>query len=376
MTETETAVAGSTMKLTCSRDQLVEKLGTVGRALSARSSVQVLSGLLMRAEGGSLGLAATDMELSIRTSLEADIGEEGVVVVPGRLLVDLSRLLPEAEVEIEHRSGEGLLSVVCGSASYQLHTYSSEDFPRLPSVETATFGVSRDAFLETVEKVSRSACRDESRPVLTGILMRFGGGKLIMAATDSYRLAVKESSLTGDAPEVEAIVPARALGELGRLPADGEEIAVGLDENHAVFGAGDVWLTSRRIDGQFPDYQQLVPDEYEHTLTLDRSELLDVIRRVGVMAQRNQPLRLSFADGELTISARAQDVGEAKETMPAPFSGEPLEIGFNAEFLRDGVESVRAAEIELRLISPLRPGLIKSESEAFQYLIMPIRLAG
>jgi DNA polymerase-3 subunit beta len=330
----------------------------------------------LRAEGGSLALAATDMELSIRTSLEADIGEEGVVVVPGRLLVDLSRLLPEAEVEIEHRSGEGLLSVVCGSASYELHTYSSEDFPRLPSVETATFGVARDAFLETVEKVGRSASRDESRPVLTGILMRFGGGKLIMAATDSYRLAVKESSLTGDAPEVEAIVPARALGELGRLPADGGEIAVGLDENHAVFGAGDVWLTSRRIDGQFPDYQQLVPDEYEHTLTLDRSELLDVIRRVGVMAQRNQPLRLSFADGELTISARTQDVGEAKETMPAPFSGEPLEIGFNAEFLRDGVESVSAAEIELKLISPLRPGLIKSESEAFQYLIMPIRLAG
>jgi DNA polymerase III subunit beta len=376
MTETETVVAGSTMKLTCSRDQLVEKLGIVGRALSTRSSVQVLSGLLLRAEGESLGLAATDMELSIRTSLDADVGEEGVVVVPGRLLVDLSRLLPEAEVEIEHRSGEGLLSVVCGSASYQLHTYSAEDFPRLPSVETGTFAVARDAFLETVEKVARSASRDESRPVLTGILIRFGGGKLIMAATDSYRLAVKESSLTGDAPEVEAIVPARALSELSRLPAEGDEIAVGLDENHAVFGAGDVWLTSRRIDGQFPDYQQLVPDEYEHTLTLDRSELLDVIRRVGVMAQRNQPLRLSFADGELTISARTQDVGEAKETMPAPFSGEPLEIGFNAEFLRDGVESVSADEIELKLISPLRPGLLKSENEAFQYLIMPIRLAG
>src|SRR6266542_2943217 len=298
MSQTETVV-GTSLKLKCERDGLVEKLGIVSRALSMRSSVQVLSGLLLRGEAGELALAATDMELSLRSSLTADVSEEGSVVVPGRLLVELARLLPESDVEIEHRSGEGVVSITCGSASYQLHTYSAEDFPRLPEAEAAEmFAIPREAFLSTIARVGRSASRDESRPVLTGILMRFGGGKLIMAATDSYRLAVKESSLTGDAPEVEAIVPARALGELGRLPADGEEIAVGLDENHAVFGAGDVWLTSRRIDGQFPDYQQLVPDEYEHTLTLDRSELLDVIRRVGVMAQRNQPLRLSFADGE------------------------------------------------------------------------------
>ncbi len=149
-----------------------------------------------------------------------------------------------------------------------------------------------------------------------------------------------------------------------------------MHENHVVFRAGDVLLTTRRIDGQFPDYRQLIPEQFEHEVRLARAELLDVVRRIAVMAQRNLPLRLRFAEGELTVSVQAQDLGEARETMPAPFTGEPLEIGFNAEFLRDGVESVEADEIDLRLISPLRPGLIRSEEDDFQYLIMPIRLAG
>jgi DNA polymerase-3 subunit beta len=364
------------MKVRCPRSELVEKLGIVSRAVSMRSAVQVLGGLQLRAQGGELALAATDMEMSLRSSLAAEIGAEGAVVVPGRLLVDIARLLPEADVVLEHRSGEGMLDIACGTASYQLHTYSAEDFPRLPEVENAsTFAVPREAFLETVARVGRSASRDESRPVLTGILVRFGEGKLTMAATDSYRLAVKESPLAG-ASELEAIVPARALTELSRITSAGDEIQLGLEENHAVFGAGDAWLTTRRIDGQFPDYKQLIPEEFEHSVKLPRLETLEVVRRTAVMAQRNLPLRLRFAEGELTISARTQEVGEAKESLPAPYQGEPLEIGFNAEFLRDGLESVEADEVELKLISPLRPGLITAEGEEFRYLIVPIRLAG
>jgi len=377
MTQVETMVVGSELKVRCARSELVEKLGVVSRGVSTRSAVQVLSGLQLRAEGGELALAATDMEMSLRSSLSADVGSEGTVVVPGRLLVDIARLLPDADVELEHRLGEGLLEVTCGSASYQLHTYSAEDFPRLPEVEgSSTFAVSREAFLDTVDRVGRSASRDESRPVLTGVLMRFGDGKLTMAATDSYRLAVKESQLSEQVPELEAIVPARALTELAHIAASGDEIQLGVKENHVVFGAGDTWLTTRRIDGQFPDYKQLIPDQFEYSVRLPRGELLDVVRRVAVMAQRNLPLRLRFADGELTISARTQDVGEAKESMLAPYTGEPLEIGFNAEFLRDGLESVEADEIELKLISPLRPGLITAGDDDFRYLIMPIRLAG
>ena len=368
---------GTGMKIVVRQDELAQKLGVVSRAVSTRATVQILSGVLLRAEGGRLHLAATDMELSLRSSLEAQVDGDGAVVVPGRLLVDLVRLLPDEQVTLEYRAEEGVVHVMCGPTNASLHTYAAEDFPRLPDLDVVgTFTVDREALLETVSRVARSASRDESRPVLTGILVRFEQGKIVMAATDSYRLSVKETPLEGEAPELEAIIPARALGELGRIAQSGDTVELGVHENQVVFAAEDVWLTTRRIDGQFPNYKQLLPEAFEHDVTIPRTELLDLVRRVSVMAQRNSPLRLRFAEGELTVSAQTQDVGEARESVPVQFTGEPLEIGFNAEFLREGIESVSTDEIQLRLISPLRPGLITAEGDDFWYLIMPIRLAG
>jgi DNA polymerase-3 subunit beta len=317
------------------------------------------------------------MELSLRSSLEAQVDGEGAVVVPGRLLVDLARLLPAGEVTIEHRAEEGVVRITCGPSSSTLHTYAAEDFPRLPDLDAVgTFTMDRETLLETVARVARSASRDESRPVLTGILVQFESDKLVVAATDSYRLSVKETSVESDLPQLEAIIPARALAELARVAQAADTIELGVHENQVVFAADDAWLTTRRIDGQFPNYKQLLPETFEHEVTLPRAELLDVVRRVAVMAQRNSPLRLRFEEGQLTVSAQTQDVGEAHETLPAQFAGEPLEIGFNAEFLREGIESVSTDEIRLQLISPLRPGLITAEGDDFWYLIMPIRLAG
>jgi DNA polymerase-3 subunit beta len=195
-----------------------------------------------------------------------------------------------------------------------------------------------------------------------------------MAATDSYRLAVKETALAAGGVELDAIIPARALQELGRLAAGSDDIQLGLHDNHVIFGAADVWLTSRRIDGQFPNYQQLLPETFEAEITTARVPLLEVIRRAGVLAQRNAPLRLRFAEGELNVSAQTQDVGEARESIPIDYAGEPLEIGFNPEFLREGLEAVSTDTVQLKLINPLRPGLIVSPDESFWYLIMPIRL--
>ena len=368
-------VVGSGMKVVCTRDELAARVALVARAVSTRSSVQVLLGVLLRAEEGRLHLAATDMELSLRASLEADVQGEGAAVVPGRLLVDLVRLLPQGDVTIEHRPEEGSVRIECGAARYSLNGYSVEDFPRLPEVELAqSFAVDRAALLETVGRVSRAASRDESRPVLTGILVRFEEGKVVMAATDSYRLSVKETELAGDSPDLEAIVPARALSELARIATSGETVELGVHENQVVFGAEGVWLTTRRIDGQFPNYRQLLPERFEHEVTLSRPELLDVVRRTAVLAVRNTPLRLRFAEGEVTVSVQSQDVGEARESLPANFAGEPLEIGFNAEYLRDGVDSVDGDEVTLKLISPLRPGLVTGSDSTFWYLIMPIRL--
>jgi DNA polymerase-3 subunit beta len=280
-------------------------------------------------------------------------------------------------VSIEHRPEEAVVIVTSGTANYRLHTYSSEDFPRLPDVESVVLHtVDRDALAETIARVGRSASRDESRPVLTGILVKFEPSKLIMAATDSYRLAVKETPVDATLPELEAIIPARALQELTRLGGDSSELRLGVYENHVVFGADGAWLTTRRIDGQFPNYRQLLPEQFEHELELPREELLDVVRRISVMAQRNSPLRLRFSEGELTVSAQTQDVGEARESLPAAYTADAMEIGFNAEFLRDGLESVDSSTVTVKLISPLRPAVLEGESADYTYLIMPIRLAG
>jgi DNA polymerase-3 subunit beta len=376
METTEAVIDRGTLTATCQRDALLHALGIVSRGVSTRTSVQILSGILLEASEGKLRLAATDMEVSLRTVLDAKVESDGSVVVPGRLLLELARLLPEPEVWLEHKPEEAAVEIRCGSASYRLHTYNPEDFPRLPDTEVDLHEVDRATLLETVARVSRSASRDESRPVLTGVLVRFEAGKLVMAATDSYRLSVKETAFEGSVPELEAIVPARALTELARIAPEGDSVSLGVHENQVVFGTGAAWLTTRRIDGQFPNYKQLVPEAFEHEVPAPRDELLDVVRRVSVMAQRNSPLRLRFADGELTVSAQTQDVGEARESLPVPFNAEPLEIGFNAEFLRDGVESVAGEQVRLKLISPLRPAVLQGESDDFLYLIMPIRLAG
>jgi DNA polymerase-3 subunit beta len=374
--ESGVTATGSGMRITTTRDELVATLAVVARAVSTRGTVQVLSGILFQAEGGKLTLAATDMELSLRSELEAQVEGDGAVVIPGKLLVDLAKLLPDANVTLEYRPEEGVVQIASGAFSSRLNTYSAEDFPRLPSVTTPTQSIDRAALLDTIDRVVRSASRDESRPVLTGILVRFEGGKLVMAATDSYRLSVKETDLEGGAPDLEAIIPARALQELSRLAGEGDTIELGHQENHVVFGLGSAWLTTRRIDGQFPNYRQLLPEAFEIELTLPRAELAEVVRRAAVMSQRNSPLRLRFDEGQLTVSAQTQDVGEAHESLPVSFSGEALEIGFNAEFLRDGIDSIHGDDLTLKLISPLRPAVMQDAPGDFTYLIMPIRLAG
>lgn len=376
MIDTE-MVVGTGLRITVSKDELVSALGVVSRAVSTRTSVQILSGILVEAQGSELRLAATDMELSLRATASAQIEGDGAIVLPGKTFADIARLLPAGDVSIEHKPAESVVHVTAGSASYTLHTYNPEDFPRLQELESVQmFTVDRELLLETIHRVARAASRDESRPVLTGILVSFTGGKLVMAATDSYRLAVKETELNGTVPELEAIVPSRALQELARIASSGDNVEVGVHENQVVFATDGVWLTTRRIDGQFPNYRQLLPEQFEHELTVPRVELLEVVRRASVMIQRATPLQLRFAEGELTVIARTQDVGESQESMPVAFSGETLEIGFNADFLRDGLESMDGDDVRLKLISPLRPAVIQGEGDDFTYLVMPIRLPG
>jgi DNA polymerase-3 subunit beta len=368
------------MKLSLSAAELLTQLQTVTRVASARSAVQALSGVMIAAETPSrLELRATDMEIGLRVPLKAEASRPGSAVLPARLLLDVARSLPAKELTLELRSSEQDVELVCGPATFHLRTLRAEDFPTLPNPSPDTrVELPADAFVQTVSRVARSASKDETRPVLTGILMSASDLELRMVATDSYRLSVKQTVLASPLQgSIEANVPARALAELVRIAQQvgSKSLAASVGQNQVVFELDEIVLSSRLLDGQFPNYRQLLPESVEHELRVSSSELTDVVRRISLLAQKNAPLRLSFSEGALTVSARTPDVGEASEAIPVPFHGEPFEIGFNPEFLRDGLESIDSEELVLKLISPLRPGLIESpDSGDFVYLIMPIRL--
>src|SRR5215203_788110 len=367
------------MKLSTKRDALFAQLQPVTRAASTRSAVQALSGVHLQARGGAIELRATDMEIGLRVPLDGDVVRDGAIVLPARLLVDVVRALPGEGVSLELRTAEQDVEIKGGNATFHIRTLRLEDFPPFPEAEEGSrVLVPAKAFVETIGKVARSASRDETRPVLTGILVSAAGDELRMVATDSYRLSVKETKLQAPlAGSFEANVPARALQELSRIVGQAGEadLSVAVRTNQVIFEAGGVVLSSRLIDGQFPNHRQLLPDAFEHELQLAAAEITDVVRRISLLAQKNAPLRLAFSEGELTVSARTPDVGEARETLPVPFQGEPLEIGFNPEFLRDGLEAIDSGDVLLRLISPLRPGLIEAaDGSGFVYLLMPIRL--
>jgi DNA polymerase-3 subunit beta len=383
----ETAISTSTnptqkgidhLKLSTNRDELVAKLSLASRAVSTRTATQALSGILLTASESGVELAATDGEMGLRTAMEARVETPGSTLLPGRLLAELARSLGDASVEIELREVERDVEIRSGSSSFHLRVLPAEDFPKLPDQGEEPLKIPATALAETVELVAPADSRDDMRPVLTGVLVSAAGEEMTMVATDSYRLAVKRTELeSGIGGELEANIPARALRELGRIVAAEEidEVTVSLLPNQAVFGAGAVLLSTRLIDGQFPNFRQLLPESYEHDVRLPLPEFLEVTRRVSQLAQRNAPLRLSFSSGQLKVSASTPDVGDAEEAMPAAFEGEALEIGFNPEFLRDGIESVEGNEVMLRLISPLRPGLLQPvDNEDFRYLVMPIRL--
>lgn len=367
------------MKLTVPTSEIVSQLQSLSRVASSRSAVQALSGVMLRAANGTCDLLATDTEVALQVSIPAEVSFEGSAVLPARLLLDVVRALQGETLTIALRPAESDVEVTSGAATFRLRTLRSEDFPTLPQpTGQDRISLPAQAFVDTVTKVSRSASHDETRPVLTGILVSASGQELVMVATDSYRLSVKRTALESPlAGSFEANVPARALQELARLAgsASDEQLTVGVQDGQVVFEAAGAVLSSRLIDGQFPNYRQLLPEAVDHELRLSTAELGGVVRRISLLAQKNSPLRLRFAEGQLTVSAQTPDVGEATESIPVPFKGEQFEIGFNADFLRDGLDSVETDELVLKLISPVRPGLIESpDTSDFIYLIMPIRL--
>jgi DNA polymerase-3 subunit beta len=372
------------MRAVCNTETFGRKLALVSRGVSARSTIQLLGGILLEAEGEALKLSATDMEISIQTSSPAEIEGEGRVVIPARIFNDIVRSLPGGQFTLEHEASEGTVRLAAGENEYRIRTYAADDYPQLPVFpEEGTFRMPGESLVETVEKVSRSYSRDETRPVLTGILISFEDSRVRMVTTDSYRLSIKETELATTPFEGsrEAIIPARAMQEVSRIFSGSEEsdVEVALSENQALFRIGDVVFGTRLIDGNFPEYRRLLPSAFEREISVSREALMGTLRRVNLFAARQTPpvpVSLSFSEGSVEVIVRNGEVGDAHERLPASSEDEFL-ISFNPSYLLDGVSAIDSENVVFKLNEALKPGLIvpdaNGEEPDFLYLIMPMR---
>jgi DNA polymerase-3 subunit beta len=368
------------MKFTIARGALLDALGVVTKALSSRTTLPILSGLLVNASDGLVVLQATDLEISIRNSVAAQVEDKGAAVLPGRLLSDVVRKMPDAAIMVETTSFDRV-SVSCrsekaGVISFELRTLPADDFPRFPEVDPdTTVVIPVQQMGSMVRQVAKAVSRDEARPILTGILLVIEGDQIKMVATDSYRLAIRSSKIETPAAErIEVVVPGKALEEVPKVSGSAESVTMGVSSNQIVFTAGETTYVTRRIEGTFPNYGQLVPPDGTTRMTVDREELLEAAQRVSLLAQHNAPVRMKIAESTLTLSAVTQDVGEASEDLMVETSGEPLEIAFNHVFLIDGVASSDDERLTFVASGALKPGVFSaSDAGEYTYLIMPVR---
>ena len=364
------------MKYSVARSELLDTLSVVSKGMSARSTLPILDGILMSASDGAIQLQATDLEVSVRRSCPALVEKEGNVVVPGKLLTEIVRNLPEAAVTIE-TEGE-TAHIRCQQTSFTVKTLNAADFPKFPEVVVdKTVSLPASVMAAVVRRVSRSVSRDETRATLTGVLVVVEGPSLRMVSTDSYRLAMSEIVLEQEIGEsIEVVVPGRALDEVTRLASDGQDIKVGLSENQIIFEFGETAFVTRRIEGTFPNYRQIIPKDTGTSVEISGEDLSAAVKRVSLMALHNSPIKIAVnaADQTLTLSAATQDVGDASEDLMVKVDGEDVGIAFNHSFFMDGLSSAGSETVRLEITNKDKPGLIKSVSEeGFLYVLMPVR---
>ncbi|MFD9126188.1 DNA polymerase III subunit beta [Kitasatospora sp. NPDC059571] len=376
------------MKFRVERDVLAEAVAWAARSLPARPPVPVLAGLLLTAQEGALALSGFDYEVSARVELEADIEEPGTVLVSGRLLNDISRNLPNRPVEI---STDGMrVSVVCGSSRFTLPTLPVDEYPALPAMPTATGTVSGDVFASAVSQAAVAAGRDDTLPVLTGVRVEIEGDRITLAATDRYRFAVRELLWKPEQPDISAValVPAKTLQDIAKSLGSGDTVSIAL----ASGGAGEGLIgfegagrrtTTRLLEGEFPKFRSLFPTEFSAVAAIQTQPFLEALKRVSLVAERNTPVRLSFEQGVLTLEAGSGDDAQATERIDADLEGDDISIAFNPGYLEEGLKAIDSAYAQLSFTTPTKPALLSGKpavdaeaDEAYQYLIMPVRLSG
>jgi DNA polymerase-3 subunit beta len=386
------------VKFRCERDALSEAIGSAGRAVASRSgALPILSGLLVRTGADEIQLAGSDLELTIRVSAPAEVDDEGAAVLPARLFGDIVRSLEPGAVSVD--VGEDEARIKSGRSDFSLRVLAAEDFPRLPEVAGSGVRIGAATLAEALRQVIPAASRDDARPILTGVLLVAEGSGLRLVATDSYRLGVRdlpgESVLASHLSEAAAagrhvLVPAKALAELQRLlgsaagpgpaAAPGTEATVELSfsDRDACFDTGRARVSTRLIEGQFPNYQQLIPSGYPNRLVVAREAFIEAVKRVRLIGRDrdNAPIRLMMSTSGLELQTIVHDVGQATETLDAKYEGSETTIAFNPEFLLDGLGAIASEEVSVETLDTSKPAIVRAaDGGDFLYLLMPVRVS-
>jgi DNA polymerase-3 subunit beta len=394
-----TTVGLTDLKFRLVREDFAEAVAWVARNLPTRPTVPVLAGVLLTGTDEGLTISGFDYEVSAEVRVAAEIASPGSVLVSGRLLSDITRALPAKPVDV---SVEGTrVSLTCGSARFSLPTMAVEDYPALPALPEETGVVPADLFAEAIGQVAVAAGRDDTLPMLTGIRVEISGESVVLAATDRFRLAVRELTWSTGTPDIEAavLVPAKTLAEAAKAGAAGNDVHLSLGAGVSVGKEGLLGIrsegkrsTTRLLDAEFPKFRQLLPSEHTAVATMGVAELTEAIKRVALVADRGAQVRMEFADDVLRLSAGADDVGRAEEDLQVAFSGDPLTIAFNPTYLTDGLGSLHSERVTFGFTTPSRPAVLRPAGEDdgnvgaggpfpaaqtdYVYLLMPVRLPG
>lgn len=346
------------------------------RAVSSRSILPILSGVRLSTEDGRLQVAATDLEITLECSIEVTTTDKGKAILPARILGEAVKGLPNEEVELSIDHDAGQAEIACGKTRYEIKSMPLEDYPQLPAMENGkTLTVIGEALSEAIRQVIKAVSRDEARPTLGGVLVSIADGSMNMVATDSYRLAVKGLDIEGEAGDIEIIIPARAVEELGRLTGE-DKIEMGCGENQVHFKAGEVSLVSRLIEGQFPKYEQLLPDSWNTRVKFEADELASAIKRVAILSSSSAIVRFVVGGNSIKVRTYAQDVGSAEDEAECTIEGDPIETAFNAQYIIDGLAAVQGGPATIEFTSPLKPAVLRpAGQDDYLYLIMPVRLS-
>lgn len=371
------------MKFSVERDVLAEAVSWTARSLSQRPPSPVLAGILITAESGTVTLAGFDYEISARIEIPADIAEEGTILVSGKLLAEITRSLPQAQVTLETEGSK--VQVACGRSRFNLSTMPVAEYPDLPALPEVAGVVDGEAFAQAVSQVIVAASKDDTLPVLTGVKMEIEDDLITFLATDRYRLAMREVSWRPNTPGVStsALVKAKTLSEVAKTLAGSGDLNIALSEGSDLIGfqSGNRRTTSLLVDGDYPKIRSLFPDNTPIHATVATQSLIEVVRRVSVVAERNTPVRLAFTDGQLTLDAGTGEDAKAEESIEAHLDGEEITVAFNPAYLSEGLNAFNSEFVRFSFTSAPKPAMLTaqdslegSDSDAYRYLVMPVRL--